>query len=137
MLLRSSWKIWRLGWTRRNELFLLRFGQEFLEEDLGVAPQPLLEINHCGSVILVDQVQIDSVSIVPRASAFCSCLFEQRGGGKTTDYKTLAMALTQLRESGHPDEKYQKVIYKTFNPKAASGAESLCLKQREGWRCWA
>merc|ERR1719162_1681646 len=44
-------------------------------------------------------------------------------GGKSADYKSLAIALTQLREDGHPDEKYQKVNFKCLNPKAITMGE--------------
>jgi len=44
-------------------------------------------------------------------------------GGKSTDYKTLALALTQLREDGNPDEKFQKTTIKCFNPKSISMGE--------------
>eukprot|EP00930_Biecheleria_cincta_P027502 TRINITY_DN19311_c0_g1_i1.p1 TRINITY_DN19311_c0_g1~~TRINITY_DN19311_c0_g1_i1.p1 ORF type:complete len:4103 (-),score=885.99 TRINITY_DN19311_c0_g1_i1:122-12430(-) len=44
-------------------------------------------------------------------------------GGKTVDYKTLSLALTQLREDGNPDERYQVVRYTTFNPKGITMGE--------------
>jgi dynein heavy chain len=44
-------------------------------------------------------------------------------GGKSTDYKSLAIALTQLREDNHPDEKFQKTVYRCLNPKAISMGE--------------
>merc|ERR1719440_1084591 len=33
-------------------------------------------------------------------------------GGKSVDYKSLAIALTKLREDNNPDEKFQKTEYK-------------------------
>jgi dynein heavy chain len=44
-------------------------------------------------------------------------------GGKSTDYKSLAIALTQLRENGSPEEKFQKTIAKVINPKSISMGE--------------
>jgi dynein heavy chain len=44
-------------------------------------------------------------------------------GGKSANYKTLAIAMTQLREKNDPNEQYQKVIYSPLNPKAISMGE--------------
>eukprot|EP00913_Durusdinium_trenchii_P027396 g25699.t2 len=44
-------------------------------------------------------------------------------GGKSVDYKTLAIALTQLREDNSPDERYQKTKYTCFNPKGITMGE--------------
>eukprot|EP00928_Gymnodinium_smaydae_P068046 TRINITY_DN5109_c0_g4_i2.p1 TRINITY_DN5109_c0_g4~~TRINITY_DN5109_c0_g4_i2.p1 ORF type:complete len:3873 (+),score=1233.23 TRINITY_DN5109_c0_g4_i2:1305-11621(+) len=44
-------------------------------------------------------------------------------GGKTTDYKTLAIAMSKLRDDGHTDERYQKTHFTTFNPKAITMGE--------------
>eukprot|EP00929_Paragymnodinium_shiwhaense_P066427 TRINITY_DN33321_c0_g4_i1.p1 TRINITY_DN33321_c0_g4~~TRINITY_DN33321_c0_g4_i1.p1 ORF type:complete len:3770 (+),score=1255.81 TRINITY_DN33321_c0_g4_i1:195-11312(+) len=44
-------------------------------------------------------------------------------GGKTSDYRTLAMAMTQLRENGHADERYQVTRFTCFNPKSISMGE--------------
>jgi dynein heavy chain len=44
-------------------------------------------------------------------------------GGKTTDYKMLAAALTKLRADNDPNEQYQKVRFDTFNPKAITMGE--------------
>ncbi|CAE7211449.1 DNAH6 [Symbiodinium sp. KB8] len=44
-------------------------------------------------------------------------------GGKSVDYKTLAIALTQLREDQNPDERYQKTRYICFNPKGITMGE--------------
>eukprot|EP00931_Biecheleriopsis_adriatica_P066335 TRINITY_DN4071_c0_g1_i5.p1 TRINITY_DN4071_c0_g1~~TRINITY_DN4071_c0_g1_i5.p1 ORF type:complete len:3484 (+),score=878.42 TRINITY_DN4071_c0_g1_i5:1149-10454(+) len=44
-------------------------------------------------------------------------------GGKTVDYKTLAIALTTLREQGHTDERFQITRYTCFNPKGITMGE--------------
>jgi len=44
-------------------------------------------------------------------------------GGKSTDYKTLALALSQLREDSNPDERFQKTKYSCFNPKGITMGE--------------
>jgi len=44
-------------------------------------------------------------------------------GGKTVDYKTLAMALTALRDNDSPDERYQRCKYTCFNPKGITMGE--------------
>ena len=44
-------------------------------------------------------------------------------GGKSVDYKTLAIALTQLREDNSPDERFQKTKYSCFNPKGITMGE--------------
>ncbi|CAE8588678.1 unnamed protein product [Polarella glacialis] len=44
-------------------------------------------------------------------------------GGKTIDYKTLAIALTALREDNSPDERYQKTRLTCFNPKGITMGE--------------
>ncbi|CAJ1374166.1 unnamed protein product [Effrenium voratum] len=44
-------------------------------------------------------------------------------GGKSVDYKTLAIALTQLREDNSPDERFQKTKYVCFNPKGITMGE--------------
>lgn len=44
-------------------------------------------------------------------------------GGKTADYKTLAIAQTQLREDNHSDEKFQKTKFTCFNPKSITMGE--------------
>eukprot|EP00434_Breviolum_minutum_P018350 symbB.v1.2.016191.t1/scaffold1223.1/size130870/4 len=44
-------------------------------------------------------------------------------GGKTVDYKTLAIALTQLRDDNSPDDRFQKTKYTCFNPKGITMGE--------------
>jgi len=44
-------------------------------------------------------------------------------GGKTTNYKTLANALTKLSADGHGDERYKKTSYTCFNPKSITMGE--------------
>ena len=44
-------------------------------------------------------------------------------GGKTTNYKTLALALTTLREDNSDNEKYQRAKYTVFNPKSITMGE--------------
>jgi dynein heavy chain len=45
------------------------------------------------------------------------------GGGKTQCYKTLAHAMTQLREDGHSNKQYQKVHLNYLNPKCITMGE--------------
>eukprot|EP00930_Biecheleria_cincta_P042962 TRINITY_DN29559_c0_g2_i1.p1 TRINITY_DN29559_c0_g2~~TRINITY_DN29559_c0_g2_i1.p1 ORF type:complete len:4097 (+),score=999.81 TRINITY_DN29559_c0_g2_i1:1152-12293(+) len=44
-------------------------------------------------------------------------------GGKTVDYKTLAIAQTTLREQGNPDERFQTTRFTCFNPKGITMGE--------------
>jgi dynein heavy chain len=43
--------------------------------------------------------------------------------GKTTDYKSLAIALSALREDNNPDERFQKTKFTCFNPKSITMGE--------------
>jgi dynein heavy chain len=45
------------------------------------------------------------------------------GAGKTTCYQSLADSMTAMRDSDHPDERYQTVKIQVINPKSISMGE--------------